>query len=268
MLIVIHSSTKDTKVRPVERALKQMYPDGFVSLRHRIAEDDTGIPSQPVGHKETKLGAEQRAVILRNQKSELDKRLKNELDIQTTVNDTWLYVGVEGGLIVNESKQFLDITYVALAEDKGQVIVASSDSVLLFGEDNKPYKQENAPPLHDDELYSELSESQKEERDLCIYGHEGGEAALKKHKPTFQGYRQQIVEPILIEKEMDLYAWSTRSTDNQLTREIVIQQAASRASLSFFSTRKEGALKPEQKSSQTVTEVTASDDEKRSTPSI
>ncbi len=226
MIIVVYSSTKDIKVRPIESALERIYPDGFISLRHRIGENDTGIPSQPVGHKETRCGAELRATILRERKVLLTKCLKEEQGIETKADDNWIYVGVEGGLILNHDKQFADITYVALAQDNGPVIVASADPIVLLDEDKKPYQQDKAPPLHDDKLYNELSKSEKAERDLCIYGHQDGEAALALHQPTFQGYRQKIVEPILFANKIDLYEWSTES---RLTREKVIHQAACRA---------------------------------------
>lgn len=78
MIIVVFSSSKDSKVKPVEQALSKMYPQGFISLRHRIGEKDTNIPSQPVGHQETELGAIQRAAILKDKKLELKNRLQEE----------------------------------------------------------------------------------------------------------------------------------------------------------------------------------------------
>tara|TARA_R110002126_G_C10486623_1_gene502620 strand:- start:53 stop:2515 length:2463 start_codon:yes stop_codon:yes gene_type:complete len=225
MVIVVFSSIKDIKVKPVERALERIYPDGFISLRHRIGEHDTGIPSQPVGPNETKLGAEQRAVLLREKKSELKEQLQHEQGFKANEDDTWLYVGVEGGLILNPTQQFSDVIYVALTTDEGPVITRCADPVVLLDVNNKPYKQEGAPPLHDDKLYHEMSKTEQEERNLCIYGHSEGEAALNTKKPMFHGYRQHMVEPILFEQNMDLYTWST---DHKVSREDAVEQAATR----------------------------------------
>ncbi|MDF1683106.1 MAG: DUF84 family protein [Legionellaceae bacterium] len=231
MNIVVFSSIKDMKVKPVERALELIYPDGFISLRHRVGEHDTGIPSQPVGPEETQLGAEQRAIILREKKSALEEQLKDEHQIQASEDDTWLYVGVEGGLILNQAQQFSDVIYVAFTTDTGPVITRHADPVVLLDINKKPYKQDGTWPLHDDKLYSEMSETEQEERDLCIYGHQEGEAALEQHQPTYQGYRQQIVERILSKENMDLYTWSTK---NLITREMAVEQAATRTVRHFL----------------------------------
>jgi len=128
---------------------------------------ETGIPSQPVGPRETQLGAEQRAIILREKKSELKEQFQHEQGFQASEDDTLLYVGVEGGLILNKEREFADVIYVAFATDTGPVITGRADSVVLLDVNNKPYKQEGAP-------------------------------ALNTKKPMFQGYRQHMVEPILV----------------------------------------------------------------------
>ncbi len=86
--VVIIGSTNPVKIAVVEAGFKKVFPDkNFVFVSHKAK---SGVPDQPIGIEETKLGAYNRA-----------------LSCKTEFGDAAYYVGLEGGIEIIENEYWV-----------------------------------------------------------------------------------------------------------------------------------------------------------------
>jgi non-canonical (house-cleaning) NTP pyrophosphatase len=208
-----HATNNPHKVNAVNNVLKNLYPSGDYRIDHvcqPIKLQEGLISSQPLGDDETKLGSQIRA---------------REIKINGTA-DINIRVGVEGGLVIQNERNLADVTYVTLLIGDHEYI-GQSDPLQV----RDPQNQNKLYTLSEVVMKRLEGLNELQRKNIIRFGHADGEDALNREGFQVNAYRQEIVEPLLFQRKIDLYAYYS---EGKISREAVVTQAAERAMQAYF----------------------------------
>lgn len=175
---------------------------------------------QPVGHEETRLGAERRATV----------HVPRVTATGESAGCRVLLLGLENGIVLDDEGAVCDICYAAVAMvEHGslqQVCVGRSPLVRVLDASGQPIRP---PPGVDFATPSALlTAPQQAARNWFVFGHQ--DELLDHHAttPHPDSYRARVVDP-LCAMAMDFYLWYTKDWPGPVTREFSTAQALRRA---------------------------------------